>query len=73
MSFARTLTLFRLERTGRQLAARPERTIADIAYGCGFDSLATFYRAFRAAYAMTPMEMRAMRPSSGPANTVPLR
>ena len=47
----------------RLLLHRQERTVADIAYACGFDSLATFYRAFRAAYGMTPLDMRAMPPA----------
>ena len=63
LSFARTLAGFRLERVLRLLLHRRERTVADIAYACGFDSLATFYRAFRAAYGMTPLDMRAMPPA----------
>lgn len=59
MSFARTLTGLRLERVRRLLRDRPERTVTEIAYACGFDSLATFYRAFRASYGMTPMDTRA--------------
>lgn len=62
LSFARTLTGFRLERVLNLLLYRPERTVADIAYACGFDSLATFYRAFRAAHGMTPLDMRSLRP-----------
>jgi len=58
-SFARTLTALRLADASRQLAAAPERSVTDIAYRSGFDSLATFYRAFRAAYAMTPRDARA--------------
>lgn len=58
-SFARTLTALRLADASLQLAAAPERSVTDIAYRSGFDSLATFYRAFRAAYAMTPRDARA--------------
>jgi AraC-like DNA-binding protein len=35
------------------------RSITDIAFAWGFNSLATFYRAFRQAYGMTPSEWRA--------------
>ncbi len=34
------------------------RTTADIAFACGFDSIATFYRVFRSAYGMTPGHVR---------------
>jgi AraC-like DNA-binding protein len=34
------------------------RSVSDIAYGWGFRSLATFYRAFRREFGMTPSEMR---------------
>lgn len=59
LSFARTLVGLRLERVRSLLRNRPERTVAEIAYACGFDSLATFYRAFRASYGMTPLDARA--------------
>lgn len=59
LSFARTLTALRLADASRMLAAAPTRSVTDIAYRCGFDSIATFYRAFRAAYDMTPNDARA--------------
>jgi AraC-like DNA-binding protein len=37
----------------------PERLIADIASACGFESLATYYRVFNAAYGMAPGDFRA--------------
>jgi AraC-like DNA-binding protein len=37
----------------------PERLIADIATSCGFESLATYYRVFNAAYGMAPGDFRA--------------
>jgi transcriptional regulator GlxA family with amidase domain len=49
----------RLADASRMLAEAPERSVTDIAYLCGFDSIATFYRVFRAAYAMTPRDARA--------------
>ncbi|RSZ44202.1 MULTISPECIES: AraC family transcriptional regulator [unclassified Variovorax] len=58
-SFARTLTSMRLGEASRMLSEAPERSVTDIAYLCGFDSIATFYRVFRAAYAMTPRDARA--------------
>lgn len=60
LSFARTLTTMRLEQARRLLETMPARQVADIAYACGFDSIATFYRVFRSAYGMTPGEVRAM-------------
>ncbi len=59
-SFARTLIAMRLAEARRMmLGVMSPRPIADIAYACGFESMATFYRVFRHAYGMTPNEMRA--------------
>lgn len=60
LSFARTLTTMRLEQARRLLETMPARQVADIAYACGFDSIATFYRVFRSAYGMTPGDVRVM-------------
>ncbi|WP_024577804.1 MULTISPECIES: AraC family transcriptional regulator [unclassified Afipia] len=60
LSFARTLTAMRLNEARRLLGLTPARQVADIAYACGFDSIATFYRVFRSAYGMTPGDVRAM-------------
>lgn len=38
--------------------AGERRSVADIAYGAGFNSLPTFYRAFTAAFGMPPGEVR---------------
>lgn len=59
-SFTRYVTRRRLERARALLAGPGEagRKMADIAYACGFDSLATFYRAFRRAYGVAPGELR---------------
>lgn len=59
LSFARTLTAMRLAKARELLEQSPARPTADIAYACGFDSIATFYRVFRAAYDMTPGDVRA--------------
>ncbi|NGX99422.1 MAG: AraC family transcriptional regulator, partial [Candidatus Afipia apatlaquensis] len=58
LSFARTLTAMRLKEARRLLGLTPARQVADIAYACGFDSIATFYRVFRSAYGMTPGDVR---------------
>ncbi len=57
-SFARTLTAMRLKEARRRLAALPAHSVADIAYACGFDSIATFYRVFRSTFGMTPGDVR---------------
>ncbi len=59
-SFARHVARRRLERAHALLVApeAAERKVADIAFACGFDSLATFYRAFRRAYGMAPGDLR---------------
>lgn len=58
LSFARTLLAMRLAEARRQLESIPHLTITDIARGCGFDSLATFYRTFRHAYGLAPGDLR---------------
>jgi AraC-like DNA-binding protein len=40
-------------------AGSADRLIAEIATSCGFDSLATYYRVFNAAYGMAPGDFRA--------------
>lgn len=39
--------------------AEDSRSVTDIAFGSGFANLTTFYRAFRAAFGVTPLQMRA--------------
>jgi AraC-like DNA-binding protein len=58
LSFSRTLTTIRLQEARRLLETIPERSVADIAYACGFDSIATFYRVFRSTFGMTPSDVR---------------
>jgi AraC-like DNA-binding protein len=58
LSFSRTLTDIRIRTARLLLEKMPARSIADIAFASGFDSLATFYRAFRASSGMTPTDMR---------------
>ncbi|WP_312017373.1 AraC family transcriptional regulator [Bradyrhizobium sp. AUGA SZCCT0431] len=58
MSFSQTVTALRIERSRRLLREAPAMTIAEIAFASGFDSLATFYRVFRAAQGVTPGDFR---------------
>lgn len=57
-SFARALSTARVAEAKRLLRAEPAKAVADIAFDCGFDSLATFYRSFRAAFGATPQDIR---------------
>lgn len=59
-SFSRYVTARRLEHARLLLARSPLRSVADIAFSCGFDSLATFYRGFRQAYGHAPGELRGL-------------
>jgi AraC-like DNA-binding protein len=63
-SFSQTVTEERLKRSRRLMREAPERLIADIASACGFESLATYYRVFNAAYGMAPGDFRAQ--AAGP-------
>ena len=38
-----------------------DRSVADIAFGWGFNSLATFYRAFEREFGLSPTALRAVR------------
>jgi AraC-like DNA-binding protein len=58
-SFSQTVTEERLKQSRRLMRDAPERLIADIASACGFESLATYYRVFNAAYGMAPGDFRA--------------
>ena len=58
-SFSQTVTGERLKQSRRLLREAPDRLIADIASSCGFESLATYYRVFNAAYGMAPGDFRA--------------
>jgi len=58
MSFSHTVTALRIERSRRLLREAPTMKVAAIAFASGFDSLATFYRVFRAAQGITPADFR---------------
>jgi AraC-like DNA-binding protein len=60
-SFSQTVTALRLEASRGLLISAPQRSISDVAFACGFESLATFYRAFRATQGTTPGDFRAQR------------
>jgi AraC-like DNA-binding protein len=62
-SFSQTVTALRLEASRGLLTSAPQRSISDVAFACGFESLATFYRAFRTAQGTTPGDFRAQRVS----------
>jgi AraC-like DNA-binding protein len=57
-SFSRTVVAMRLIESHRLLQQEPTRQVSDIAFSCGFESLATFYRVFRRAYGLSPGEVR---------------
>lgn len=59
LTFARTLASMRISEARRLLAERPALSVTEVAYACGFDSLATFYRLFAGAYGIAPGEFRA--------------
>ena len=59
MSFAQTVTAQRIGESRRLLKEAPERSISQIAFASGFESLATFYRAFQAAHGASPGDFRA--------------
>ncbi|MBW8311215.1 MAG: helix-turn-helix domain-containing protein [Rhizobium sp.] len=65
-STARPNNQHRCERAKRLLAGRPEATVADIQFECGFSSKSSFYAAFRKCTGMTPVEYRRRRQADGP-------
>jgi len=62
-SFSQTVTDERLKQSRRLMREAPERLISDVAAACGFESLATYYRVFYAAYGMAPGDFRAQGPN----------
>ena len=58
LSFAQTVTALRIERSRRLLCEAPAMTIAETALASGFDSIATYYRVFRANQGITPGDFR---------------
>lgn len=64
-SFAQTVTTERLAEGRRLLMQSPEQSISEIALACGFNSIATFYRAFQAAHGMSPGNYRTAQGAHG--------
>jgi AraC-like DNA-binding protein len=52
-------------RTAITSPASATRSVADIAFGCGFNSLATFYRAFEREFGLSPRALRAAAVGNG--------
>jgi AraC-like DNA-binding protein len=66
-SFAQYVLSRRLEECRAALMSPiGDRSVADVAFAWGFNSLATFYRTFHQAFGMTPGALRAG--SSSPAS-----
>jgi AraC-like DNA-binding protein len=61
ISFAQYVARRRLLQCRAALASpsTTKRSVADIAFGWGFNSLATFYRAFEREFGMPPTALRA--------------
>ena len=70
-SFSRAVTAQRLKQSRRLLIEAPERLVSQIAFACGFDSLATFYRVFQAAHGMPPGDFRAQANAADQAPDLP--
>lgn len=58
LTFSRTLAMMRIEEARKLLVDFPSLPVIQIAYACGFDNLATFYRLFNNACGMPPGEFR---------------
>ena len=57
-TFAAHVRRRRLEQCRAALLANPTRPVMDIALSWGFGSIPSFYRAFQAAYGLSPGEVR---------------
>ena len=56
-TFSRLVAQRRLQRA-RALLAQPGQSVVDVAFACGFNSLATFYRQHAAVLGVSPLERR---------------
>lgn len=70
LSVAGEIRRLRLARAHSLLLSDRQLAITDVALHCGFESLATFYRLFKAEFAMTASDVRA-RANGHPAVTRP--
>jgi len=57
LTFSEHLTRRRLAEARSLLAAGGGRTVAEIAFACGFNEVSTFYRAFRRAFDVAPRDL----------------
>lgn len=57
-TFSQQVRVRRVERARTMIVRYPQRPIIDIVYACGFDSSATFYRAFRSVLGVSPGDLR---------------
>lgn len=57
-SFAAHVRQRRLEECRAALIAQPTRPVIDIAFAWGFGSMPSFYRAFQAAFGLSPSDLR---------------
>lgn len=57
-STAGYLLRFRLDNARRLLSESPDKSIADIAFGCGFEDAANFSRVFKREFGQTPSQFR---------------
>jgi transcriptional regulator GlxA family with amidase domain len=72
-SFSRLVVRRRLQRA-QALLAQPHASVIDVAFACGFNSVATFYRQYTAAFGASPAGRRqhgaaspeAMKPQGDP-------
>lgn len=62
VSFGRHVLRRRLEECRAALLADHARAVSDIAFAWGFGSLSSFYRAFQAAFGVSPGALRAKAP-----------
>jgi AraC-like DNA-binding protein len=67
LSFATYVRRRRLEECREALRVNPARSIADVAFAWGFNSLSSFYRAFVAEFGVSPGDLREQRTQSEPA------
>jgi AraC-like DNA-binding protein len=58
VSVGRRIVALRLDKARRLLTGAAALSVTEVALGCGFDNLATFYRVFRATFHMTATEFR---------------
>ena len=65
-TFSRYVLRRRLEECRAALIANPARPVTDIAFGWGFNSLASFYRAFQAAFGVAPRDVREAQRAASP-------